>query len=247
MRVAGRVALVTGASSGIGRALALRLAADGARLVVTGRDPDRLAEVAARTGAKAVEVDLAVSVDPVLQALPAPPALVVHNAGAGLTGPLEDAAEAAVDELLALNLRAPIQLTRALLPGLRAERGHLVFVASIAALGVAGEAVYSATKAGLRGFADAVRAEAPEIGVTSVLPGIVDTAFFGAAGPAHGFPRPVPAEKVAEDVVRGIRRNAAEVITPRWLGAGAKVHGLAPGLFARAQRRFGQGVSPDAP
>jgi len=241
VKVADRVALVTGASSGIGRALAVRLAADGARLVLAGRDPDRLQEVAERTGGKAVVVDLAAGVAPLLDALPGPPALVVHNAGVGAAGPLEELAPERVDELIDVNLRAPIQLTRALLPGLRAERGALVFVASIAAVGVAGEAVYSATKAGLRGFADAVRIEAPEVGVTTVLPGAVDTPYFGRRGREYDrrFPRPIPADKVAEDIVRGVRRGAVEIVTPRWLTLGAKVHGAAPTLFARASRRFG--------
>ncbi|MEU7815058.1 SDR family NAD(P)-dependent oxidoreductase [Pseudonocardia sp. NPDC049154] len=241
MRVAERVALVTGASSGIGAAVAQRLAGDGARLVLTGRDPERLQQVAERTGAKAVVADLAAGVDTLLDALPARPALVVHCAGVGAAGPLEELSPARVDELLDLNLRAPIQLTRALLPGLREERGHLVFVASIAALGVAGEAVYSATKAGLRGFADAVRIEAPEVGVTTVLPGAVDTPYFGRRGREYDrrFPRPIRADRVAEEIVRGIRRGSVEVVTPRWLALGAKVHGAAPALFARASRRFG--------
>ncbi|MFR9801392.1 SDR family NAD(P)-dependent oxidoreductase [Pseudonocardia sp. RS010] len=245
MRVADRVALVTGASSGIGAALAERLAADGARLVVTGRDAERLHQVAERTGAKAVVADLvadgASGVGTLLDALPARPALVVHCAGAGAAGPLAELAPARADELIDLNLRAPIQLTRALLPDLQAERGHLVFVASIAALGVAGEAVYSATKAGLRGFADAVRIEAPEIGVTTVLPGAVDTPYFGRRGREYDrrFPRPIRADRVAEEIARGIRRDAVEVVTPRWLALGARVHGAAPALFARASRRFG--------
>jgi len=237
VKVADRLALVTGASSGIGRAVALRLAGDGARLVLTGRDPDRLQEVAERTGGKAVVADLTEGVEALLEALPGRPALVVHNAGSGAVGPLEDLTGAQVDALIDLNLRAPVQLTRALLPGLRAEHGHLVFVASIAAVGVAGEAVYSATKAGLRGFADAVRIEAPEVGVTTVLPGIVDTPFHGAR--RRSFPRAVRADKVAEEIVKGLRRDAVEVVVPRWLALGAKVHGAAPALFARASRRFG--------
>jgi short-subunit dehydrogenase len=243
MRVSERIALVTGASSGIGAAVAQRLAGDGARLVLTGRDPDRLQQVAERTGAKAVAADLAADggVDTLLDALPARPALVVHCAGVGAAGPLDELGAARVDELIDVNLRAPIQLTRALLPGLRTEHGHLVFVASIAALGVAGEAVYSATKAGLRGFADAVRIEAPEVGVTTVLPGAVDTPYFGRRGREYDrrFPRPIRADRVAEEIVRGIRRGSVEVVTPRWLALGAKVHGAAPALFARASRRFG--------
>ncbi|MCE3553380.1 SDR family NAD(P)-dependent oxidoreductase [Pseudonocardia sp. RS11V-5] len=241
MRVSGRVALVTGASSGIGTAVAQRLAGDGARLVLTGRDPERLQQVAERTGAKAVVADLAAGVDTLLDALPARPALVVHCAGVGAAGPLEELSPARVDELIDLNLRAPVQLTRALLPGLRAERGHLVFVASIAALGVAGEAVYSATKAGLRGFADAVRIEAPEVGVTTVLPGAVDTPYFGRRGREYDrrFPRPIRADRVAEEIAHGIRRGSVEIVVPRWLALGAKVHGAAPALFARASRRFG--------
>jgi short-subunit dehydrogenase len=245
VRVSDRVALVTGASSGIGAAVAHRLAGDGARLVLTGRDPERLQQVAERTGAKAVVADLCADhpagVDTLLDALPARPALVVHCAGVGAAGPLEELPPALVDELIDLNLRAPVQLTRALLPDLRAERGHLVFVASIAALGVAGEAVYSATKAGLRGFADAVRIEAPEVGVTTVLPGAVDTPYFDRRGREYDrrFPRPIRADRVAEDIVRAIRRGSVEVVTPRWLALGAKVHGAAPALFARASRRFG--------
>lgn len=237
MRVTDRLALVTGASSGIGREVAIRLAGDGARLVLTGRDPDRLQEVADRTGGKALVADLTDGVDALLDALPGPPALVVHNAGQGATGPLDEMTSAQVDALIDLNLRAPVQLTRALLPGLRAERGHLVFVASVAAVGVAGEAVYSATKAGLRGFADAMRIEAPEVGVTTVLPGIVDTPFHG--GLRRSFPRPVRADKVAEEIVKGIRRDAVEIVTPRWLVLGTRVHGVAPALFARASRRWG--------
>jgi uncharacterized protein len=77
--------------------------------------------------------------------------------------------------------------------------------------------------------------------VTTVLPGAVDTPYFGRRGREYDrrFPRPLPAERVAEDIVRGIRRGAVEVVTPRWLALGAKVHGAAPTLFARASRHFG--------
>ncbi len=141
--------------------------------------------------------------------------------------------------MLAVNLDAPIRLTNALLPTLRDQDGHVVFVASVAAIGVAGEAVYSATKAGLRGFADAVRLESG-VRVTTVLPGAVDTPYFARRGtPYHRrFPRPVSADRVAAAVVDSVGRDRAEVFVPRWLTLGARVHGAVPATFARLSRRF---------
>lgn len=231
----GRLAVVTGASSGIGAAVADRLAGAGWDLVVVGRNRERLAAVAAGTGGRPVVADLrtAAGVADVCAAS-AGAALLVHAAGLGAAGPLPDLPVAVVDDLLAVNLTAPIRLTRALLPTLRARDGHVVFVASIAALGVADEAVYSATKAGLRGFADALRAEG-QVGVTTVLPAAVATPYFARRGRAYArrFPRPVPPEQVAAALVEGVRHDRAEVVVPRWLTVAIRVHGLAPGLFAR--------------
>ncbi|HEV7471289.1 MAG TPA: SDR family NAD(P)-dependent oxidoreductase [Pseudonocardia sp.] len=244
MRIADGIAVVTGASSGIGAAVAVRLAAEGARLVLVGRDPERLKTVAARTGGKAVVADLGTGagIDAVCGAVAGTGvALLVHAAGLGAAGPVDALDAGATAELLAVNLAAPIDLTRRLLPGLRETGGHLVFVASIAALGVANEAVYSATKAGLRGFADAVRIEVPRVGVTTVLPGAVDTDFFRRRGVPYDrrFPRPVSAERVADAVVHGVLKNRTEVVVPRWLTLGSRVHGAAPALFARLSRAFG--------
>jgi len=233
-----RLAVVTGASSGIGAAVADRLASAGWRLVVVGRDRERLAAVAARTGGRPVVADLrtAAGVAAVCAAGP-DTALLVHAAGVGAAGPLPDLPVAVLTELLAVNLAAPIRLTRALLPGLRDRGGHVVFVSSIAALGVADEAAYTATKAGLRGFADALRAEG-QVAVTTILPGAVATPFFARRGRAYArrFPRAVPPYRVAAALVDGVRRNRAEVFVPRWLALAARVHGLAPGLFARLSR-----------
>jgi short-subunit dehydrogenase len=233
-----RLAVVTGASSGIGAAVAERLARTGWRLVVVGRHRERLAAVAARTGGRPVVADLATvaGVDAVYAA-GADAALLVHAAGLGAAGPLPDLPVAVVDELVAVNLAAPIRLTQSLLPTLRARRGHVVFVASVAALGVADEAVYSATKAGLRGFADALRAEG-QVGVTTVLPAAVATPFFARRGRPYQrrIPRPVTPEQVAAVLVDGVRRNRAEVVVPRWLAVAVRVHGVAPGLFARLSR-----------
>jgi short-subunit dehydrogenase len=240
MTPAGRRALVTGASSGIGAAVADRLARSGCELLLVGRDRDRLTDVAARTGGRALVADLAHEDgrETVAAAADGWVELLVHAAGVGAAGPLAEIPAPAVEELVAVNLVAPVQLTRALLPGLSAAGGHVVFVASIAALGVAQEAVYSATKAGLRGFADALRAES-SVGVTTVLPGAVASAYFDRRGvPYHRrIPRPVPPERVAAAIVDAVARGRGEVFVPRWLALGARVHGLAPVLFARASRQ----------
>ena len=234
----GGLALVTGASSGIGAAVADHLGREGRQLVLVGRNGPRLDAVAARTGGRPVRADLrtGTGVDTVCAAAGGV-SLLVHAAGVGMAGPLPDTPPGTVDDLVAVNLTAPVQITRRLLPGLRERRGHVVFVASIAALGVADEAVYSATKAGLRGFADALRAElGVGVGVTTVLPGAVATPFLARRGYDRRFPRPVSAERVAGALVEGVRRGRAEVFVPRWLAVAARVHGVAPGLFARLAR-----------
>jgi short-subunit dehydrogenase len=227
-------ALVTGASSGIGEAVARRLAGRAAPLVVTGRDPDRLHAVAAATGAHGVVADLTTAAgraSVVAAATGHGVGLVVHAAGIGAAGPFREADEGEVDAVLAADLVAPVLLTRALWPHVRTARGHVVFVASIAALGVAGEAAYSAAKAGLRTFADALRLEEPAVGVTTVLPGAVDTPFLARRGYERAIPRPVPADRVAAATLRAVERGHAEVFVPRWLRVASVVQGAAPGVF----------------
>jgi short-subunit dehydrogenase len=238
-------ALITGGSSGIGAAVADGLAAAGCRLVVLGRNRDRLDAVARRTGARAVVADLCTPGGLARAAeVAANAGLLVNSAGLGWAGDLAAMAEPDIDALVALNLTAPMRLTRAALPGMRQRgRGQLVYVSSIAAVGVGGESVYAATKAGLRAFADSLRLEVAGegIGVTTLLPGAVRTPFFNHRGLPYDrrFPRQLDAAEVASALLEALDRGDPEVFVPRWLTVAARVRGATPELFHRLAQRFG--------
>jgi short-subunit dehydrogenase len=247
VRIAGSVALVTGASSGIGREVARRLAAAGARVLAHGRNAAALADLDATpliadlaepgAGGRLAEVALAAAgrVD-----------IVVANAGLGWAGPFAEMPPEIAARLLAVNLAAPIDLTRALLPQFGDRPGYLIYVTSIAGrMGVAGEAVYAATKAGLDGFAESLRFELHDrpVRIGVVVPGVVDTAFFDRRGHPYdrGRPRPIPAGRVAGRVVGMISTGGAESYTPGWLRLPVAVRGALPGVYRRLGARFGGG------
>ncbi|GIH61739.1 SDR family NAD(P)-dependent oxidoreductase [Microbispora siamensis] len=243
MRLAGARVLVTGASSGIGAATALELSARGARLVLSGRDQEALAGVAARTGGEVLPADLSdPSADLAVRAGRVD--MLVACAGEGWSGPLARMSGGTAERMIAVNLTAHVQLTRLLLPGmLERGRGHLVYVASIAGVvGVREEAVYAATKAGLLAFAESLRYELPGVGVTAVVPGVVDTPFFARRGRPYTRrrPAPVPPERVARAIAVAVERDRAEVYVPAWLRLPARLHGAAPGAFRVLARRFGR-------
>ncbi|HET9986329.1 MAG TPA: SDR family NAD(P)-dependent oxidoreductase [Longimicrobiales bacterium] len=172
----GLAALVTGASSGIGRALALALAAAGADTVLVGRDRARLHAVAGeaeRLGATAIVEALDLTDDAAVRALAAGIAaepggldVLVHAAGVIALGPTDAASLEDLDRQYRTNLRAPYLLTKLLLRPLRARRGQVVFINSTVALGARPNlGAYAATKHGLRAVADSLRAEVNPDGV----------------------------------------------------------------------------------
>lgn len=242
MTIAGRTALITGASSGIGAATASALAAAGCAVVLVARDEARLAEVAARTGGTALVADLTLPADLERVAEAARETdLLVNNAGTGWAGDVHAMAAPDLHALVAVNLTAPMRLTAAALPQMtRRGAGHIVFVSSIATVGVHGEAVYSATKAGLRTFAASVRYET-RIGVTTVLPAGVNTPFFQRRGRPYdrGFPRQVSADTVARALCSAVEQGRDEVFVPGWLTVAARLQGALPGAFHHLARRFG--------
>jgi short-subunit dehydrogenase len=251
--LSGSVALITGGSSGIGRATATALAARGTSVLVSGRDKVALDDVAQACSGVAVPADLAGPGGLSAAADLAARAVAVHgrvdvlvaSAGLGLAGPFEQAAPESIVELNQVNLVAPLLLARALLPGmLQRRRGHLVMIGSIAGLtGVADEAVYAATKAGLSVFVESLGLECHGrgVGVSNVVPGVVSTAFFDRRGVPYGRrrPAPVPPERIAQAVVKAIETGRTETIVPSWLRFAPLARALSPTGYRRLARRFG--------
>lgn len=170
------LALITGASGGLGTAIARALAPTHA-LLLGGRQSSRLAALAAELDATAWSVDLS-DENAVLAAAADIGELdvLIHNAGVSYPATIADSALADWRKTFDINVLAPVALTKALLPALRAAQGDVVFINSGAGINAhAGIGSYSVSKFALRGFADVLRAEEPLLRVTSVHPGRIST------------------------------------------------------------------------
>jgi len=225
-----RIALVTGASGAIGGAIALALAREGARLVVVGRDRDRLADLGEACRKLSPEVDPHVTdlTDEArlrrlagrVQATFGGVDVLVHGAGAFAAGALAEAPVEDLDRQWATNVRAPYLLTQLLLPGLRSRRGDVVFINSSAGRrSRAMVGAYAASKFALRALADALREEEGPAGVRvlTVYPGRTASAmqarvraFEGQAYDPADF---MPPEDVAEAVLGALRLPSTATLT----------------------------------
>jgi short-subunit dehydrogenase len=249
VQLGGATALLTGATGGIGDAIARAIHARGARLLLSGRRSDALERLRAALGdrAEALPADLA---EPGVAAALAERAgavdVLVANAALPASGPLDDFSPEEIDRALAVNLRAPMQLARALVPGMvERGRGHVVLVSSLSGkVASAGSSVYSATKFGLRGFAAGLREDlhGSGVGVTVVFPSFIgDAGMFAETGVK--LPRWVGTrsrEDVGRAVVRGIETGKPEIdVAPLSLRVGALGAAVAPATAARLQRRLG--------
>ncbi|MGO9751038.1 MAG: SDR family NAD(P)-dependent oxidoreductase [Solirubrobacteraceae bacterium] len=243
---AGRV-LLTGASGGIGHAIARALAAPGAELILTGRRVEVLEPLASELGARSIVCDL--SKRDQLQRLITEVGevdVLVANAALPASGSLAELTPAQIDAILDVNLRAPIMLARELSHGMiERRRGHLVFISSLAGKTASPvSSMYSATKFGLRGFALAIREDlrAANVGVSVVLPGFIrDAGMFADAAvklpPGFGTSAP---DEVARAVIDAIQHNRAEVtVAPILVRFGVTFATLAPQISSTIKRLAG--------
>lgn len=248
MQISGSTVLLTGATGGLGQAIARTLAGRGAKLVLTGRRLDVLEPLVQELhGARAIAVDLArpEEVDRLLSEA-GEVDILVANAALPASGRLDSFSVEQIDRALEVNLRAPIVMAHALAPQMAARGGgHLLFMSSLSGkAATAGSSMYNATKFGLRGFAMAMRAELRPsgVGVSCVFPGFIrEAGMFAESGaklpPGVGTRSP---QDVADAVLSAIERNRGEVdVAPLSLRLGSTFSGIAPEMAASFTRRMG--------
>ncbi len=241
--------LLTGATGGIGNAIARGLHERGAHVLATGRRQDALDELARELGdrlepvvADLADRDAVVSLADRARQVD----VLVANAALPGSGALDSYTPEEIDRALDVNLRAPIQLTHALVPSM-VERGsgHVVLISSLSGkVPAAFSSIYSATKFGLRGFGLSLNDELHEtpVGVSIVAPGFIrDAGMFAEAGVTlpKGTGTRTP-DDVSAAVVRAIEKGRQEIdVAPLSFRLGARASGVAPSLVTGLQRRLG--------
>ncbi|GAB4150422.1 MAG: SDR family oxidoreductase [Candidatus Promineifilaceae bacterium] len=254
MDISGKIAVITGASSGIGAATALLLAQKGARVVLLARREDKLAEVRrdiVTQGGQAViyPVDLAnaAAVSYVARAVFAdvgPPDILINNAGAGRWLTVAETPPEEAEQMMAAPYFAAFNTTHAFLPAMLARNsGHILNVTSVASYAAwPGATGYIAARWAMRGFTLGLRADLhrTRIGVTLFAAGKVDTPYFtrnpGSEERIPGLSRIVPtlsSAQVAAAIVRAVQQERHEVIVPPIATLFVQLHKFLPGVVDR--------------
>jgi short-subunit dehydrogenase len=259
----GKVVAITGASAGIGLALARHLAARGARVAAFGRRADRLDALVAEAaplagGVLAVTGDVTCEAD--VQALVGRTIatfgridVMVCNAGIGYHGALDDTPTEVVRRLMDVNVLGTVYAARSALAAMRRQgAGHIIAVSSIVARrGVGGSSVYSASKAAQLAFIESLRAEflGTRLRASVVFPVSTTTEFhaaiardFGQAVRGHGPKQ--SADSVARAIAACIERPRAEVYPYRWAKVLSVISAIAPAQADRLVRRFRRTSAP---
>ncbi len=247
--------MVSGASSGIGEALALRLAREGARVALVARRENELDRVAAAIVAEGgsaevvpadlADADAAIDAARVAEDRLGGVDLLVNNAGYGGHCAFSDWDFEDMDRMMRVNYLASVALTRTLLPGMLARgRGWLVFVASVAGrIPTPLEAPYAASKAALLALAESISMEvdARGIHVLKVCPGVIETPFFSehdwARMPAVARRGARPVEGLVDHIVRALARGRHEITHPAAIAFAYRVKAMAPGFMRRQVMR----------
>jgi short-subunit dehydrogenase len=247
LRLQDSTVLLTGATGGIGRAIARALHGRGARIVMTGRRGDVLRDLERELGDRVeiVEADLCDRSE-VARLAERDVHVLVANAALPATGRLDGFSPEEIDRALDVNLRAPLQLTRALVPKLAARgSGHVVLISSLSGkVATAHSSVYCATKFGLRGFGYALHEELLDagVGVTTIFPGFIrEAGMFADSGAklAPGIGTSSPTD-VANAVLKAIETNKAEIdVAPLPMRSGVRIFAFAPSIGTRISRALG--------
>jgi short-subunit dehydrogenase len=246
--------LITGASRGIGEAVAEELARRGARLALAARSESALQKVAGRLSANGAEThvipaDVSKEADVKAMVAMAEEVLggldvLINNAGLGLSGPVKDIKPEDFRYVLEVNVVAALVASQAALPAmLRRKAGHIVNVGSVAShVATPKLGGYSATKFALKALSDAMRMELRDRGirVTLICPGLIKTEFVAnVKGQVRGHlpkqPVGAPASEVGKATANAIARNQAEVFVPRYYQAMVGANSVAPQFW----RQFG--------
>ncbi|HYM45992.1 MAG TPA: short-chain dehydrogenase/reductase [Solirubrobacteraceae bacterium] len=256
--VNGRTVFITGAARGIGAATAERLHGRGANVALVGLEPERLRELAARLGdrAEAFEADVT-DFDALRRAVAGAVErfggidVAIANAGIAFMGALATAPIEQVERTFAVNLLGVWRTDRAVIEHVAARKGYLLNIASLSAVAHAPlMGPYTATKAGVEAFTDALRMETAPSGarVGCAYFGFIDTDLVRAsyAQPSAelmnrespGFLRnPAPLQSAVDAIERGIERRAARLWAPRWVGAAIALRGIVQPLTEWRVRR----------
>lgn len=242
-----KTVFITGATSGIGRIITEMLVKEGHTVYATGRN-DSAINYLNGIGAIAFKADLRISahIDEVVAQLP-PIDIAVLNAGLGYFESAVDLTDQEIDQMLDVNVRAPIYLSKRLAPTMiERKQGHFIFVGSQAGKVATKKAsVYAASKHAVTGFVNGLRLELAEdnIQVTGIYPGPIDTPFIQKADASNTYREAIgkfllPPEKVAQEVVKAIEKRPREVNLPRIMGVTSKLYAVAPALVEFVGKGF---------
>ncbi|GGA29076.1 SDR family NAD(P)-dependent oxidoreductase [Psychrobacillus lasiicapitis] len=238
---------ITGATSGVGLLLAKKLQADGYEVWATGRNIAALDELNL-LGIHTIQADLTVeqSFENLFEEMGTPD-VVVHCAGVGTFAYLTDLEETHMDQMLQINVLAPMKLTKYFATKMKKRRnGHIIFVASQAGKVATPKAtVYAASKHAIIGFANAVRMELKEFGIkiSTINPGPIDTPFLDLADQTGNYRERLSKhllspETVVSSIEKVIQNPVREIDLPSYMSITSKLYAVFPKMVETVGKRF---------